>query len=112
MPNRVPPAATPSRITTGCRFIAFDCRIGWRMLLSSCCTAMITTNTMIAVVRPLATRAMSTASAPAVNAPTMGMNPARKVMTASAHASGTPRRTSARPMKKASTNETIAWARM
>src|SRR5699024_11454359 len=49
---------------------------------------------------------------PTAKAPTIGMNPPKKVSTASAKANGTWSTTSPIPMSTASTAETRAWVRM
>ena len=61
---------------------------------------------------PLDTSAMITARAPAVNAPTIGMKPAKKVTTARTGHSGTPSTSKPIPIKMASTPDTIACVRM
>ena len=47
-------------------------------------------STISAAVKPLLTSATSTESTPAIRAPMIGMNPPKKVSTASGRASGTP----------------------
>ena len=69
-------------------------------------------STSSAVVRPLLTRAISTAKAPATKAPMIGMKAPKKVSTASGTTRGTPRTSSPSPMKKASMNPTKACWRM
>ena len=63
-------------------------------------------STISAAVNPLLTSATSTESAPAIRAPMIGMNPPKKVSTASGRASGTPTITSPSPMKNPSTRLT------
>ena len=99
---------TDNSTITGCRFMARDCNMGDRMFPSSCCTATTRAKTMRALVKPSETKAINTASAPATNAPTMGMKPAMKVRVANARAMGTPRNTRPMPMNTASTSDTIA----
>ena len=69
-------------------------------------------STISAVVKPSLTSATSTAKAPATKAPMIGMNPPRKVSTASGSTSGTPRTSRPMPMKSASMNPTSACWRM
>ena len=107
-----PPTVTEISTTTGCRLTALDCNSGERILPSSCCTRSTMMSVMTASVTPRETRATVTDRAPAMNAPTMGMNPVINVRTASASAKGTPRMIRPDPMKTASTSDTSAWARI
>ena len=66
-------------------------------------------STISAAVKPLLTSATSTESTPAISAPTIGMNPPKKVSTASGSASGTPTITSPIPMNNPSTRLTSTW---
>ena len=65
-----------------------------------------------ALVRPLDTKAIITAKAPAVTAPMIGMKLAKNVTTAMTSASGTCSAHRPRPMRIASTMATAAWAWM
>ena len=67
-------------------------------------------STISAAVNPLLTSATRTANAPATKAPMIGMNPPKKVSTASGRASGTPRIDEPRPMKNAVDQATRACA--
>src|SRR5699024_6637644 len=58
----------------------------------------------------LDTRAITTAKAPAVTAPIIGMKPAKKVTIARTKASGTPNAHRPRPINSASTKDTAACA--
>ena len=110
-PNVADPKVTDSRTIAACRFMARDWSMGCKILPSTCCTTKITTTTMMALVRPLDTKAIMTANVPANSAPTIGMKPPKNVITARTKARGTLRITRPMPMKIASTSEMIAWVR-
>ena len=112
MPARLLPAVTARMTTAACRLNPRPWMIGCRTLPSTCCTRMTMPSTISAVVNPLLTRATRTAKAPATKAPMIGMNPPKKVSTASGMTSGTPRIHRPRPMKNASMNPTSACWRM
>jgi hypothetical protein len=73
MPNIVPPAATDRSTTAACRLRFRPCRYGERTLPSSCWTATTTPRAMSASVPPFVTSVTSTASAPLMKAPMIGM---------------------------------------
>ena len=100
-----------STTASGCSFTARPSSSGCRTWLSSCMIAMMMASTISAVIGPWATSAMSTATPPAITAPTMGTNAPRKTSAASGTANGTASTASPIPMATASTTATTAVAR-
>ena len=107
IPKRQPAPMVTMRTTSGFRLSVAPNAIGWRMFWSSPFASRTMISMMIASFGPSEPSAMTTANAPATNAPTYGTYAVTNETSAIVPASGTPRMIAPRPTTTALNAATI-----